>query len=530
MTNYTSLINFNFGGIRRKDSMFSADKITCSDCQNVDLYYTKLNSGVGIRTTKGNISVTKYEDEEGLIKNLIPEDEEVVGIFESIQIGQYYMLVYTESLTEGKLYHLDIDGKVLNLILGGLSVTGNACGCDSVQGWLDMFVFSNGKEIKFIYGDNNTGETLQVKSDSEVTLVDQDGRTVQGLGVVEFDSRVWIFNGRVLWYSQQGNCTNFQFNSEEAVTSAGYIEFVKEITAIHQYLGALAIFFKDSSVLLQLDEETGFKQDEESPGGCASYNSLVFHGTDLYFYDNTKKGVYSFMQIVNGDKTLGDNIALDIQEELMGIEAADVDKIRALSVVTSDRNEVWFLVPISSEENYSYILIYDYLRGEWLKRKCPKINAIAMMNNRLYSGGKHVCEEYVGYDFNDEFIPSYYQCTVCNLGTDNTMKITKFPPRLTMDSDYTNDFYVQYTKNYNKLKAPKVKRLKGKSLKGVLYYDTEQTYDHTYSIYLPNALNSIMKAPSATFKALEILFYTEEYGQEFCIKALEFSKIKVKQV
>ena len=68
------------------------------------------------------------------------------------------------------------------------------------------------------------------------------------------------------------------------------------------------------------------------------------------------------------------------------------------------------------------------------------------------------------------------------------------------------------------------------TLKGVLYYDTEQTYDHTYSIYLPNALNSIMKAPSATFKALEILFYTEEYGQEFCIKALEFSKIKVKQV
>ncbi len=519
MSSITNLINYNFGGIRRKDSVFSSDKITCSDCQNVELFFTELNSGVGIRTTSGNTSVC----------NILPADEKIIAFFESTQLGNKYLFLYTESETQGKLYSFNIKANTLKEILNGLTTTGKASGVDFAQGWLDMFIFSNGEEVKYIYSNTETGETLLVESTENIKLVDVENRTVKGLGLVVFDGRLWMFNDKVLWYSQKGDCRIFNYVDTDAKTSSGYIEFVKNITAIYPYLGSLAVFHKDSSVLIKQDETTLFKQDEESPGGCASYNSLVFHGTDLYFYDDTKKGVFSFQQIVNGDKTLGENIALDIQDELMKIQPTDIDSIRALSVVTSDRNEVWFLIPISDDENYSYVMIFDYVRGEWVKRKCQHINTIGIFDSTLYSAGDKLYQEYTGEDFDGEFIECYFKCTVFNLGSDNTLKITKFPPRITVDGSHINDFYVKYVKNYDLLKQPKVKHIKTKTIKNVLYYDTDQTWDNEY-IYIPNALMQILKMPSATFKALEITIYTQDAGQGFYIKTLEMSKVKVKQI
>ncbi len=460
--------------------------------------------------------------------SVIPEGEKVIGFFESIQGGETFFLVYTEG-SEGKLYNFDLLSKELTLIIDGMSVTGKVCGTDFTQGWLDMFIFSNGEEIKYIYTDTEHFETLIVEDDENLSLIDQDGRTVKGLGLAVFDSRLWVFDGKVLWYSQQGECRNFTYNDTQAITSAGYMEFVKNITAIYPYLGVLAVFHKDSSVLVNLDEKTIFSKTDESPGGCASYNSLVFHGTDLYFYDDTKKGVFSFQQVINGDKTLGDNIAYDIQEELVKINSFEVDKVRTLSVITEDRNEVWFLVPISEDENYSIILIYDYVRGEWLKRKCQAINSIGIVDGVLYSAGKNINEEYNGSDFDGEFIQSYYNCTVFNLGSDNTLKITKFPPRATVDASKKCHFFVKYIKNYNVLKKPKIKEIQTKNISSILYYDKGYNYDSGY-IYSPKSLNSVVKLPSSTFKAIEIIFYTENIEQSFIIKALEFSRLKVKQV
>ena len=47
-------------------------------------------------------------------------------------------------------------------------------------------------------------------------------------------------------------------------------------------------------------------------------------------------------------------------------------------IFTSDRNEVWFLLP-TEDENHSTIMIYDYIRSTWIKRKSQKINAIRVI-------------------------------------------------------------------------------------------------------------------------------------------------------
>lgn len=557
----TSLINHNFGGIRRKDSIFSEDKITCSDCQNVELYYTQLNSAVGIRTAKGNVSLnvkisTIVNDKEVLSD--LEEGETIVGIYETEQLTTTYYIVYTEyidnetpSNSEGRLYRLDLyTQKLYRFDFGNtrLAVTGKANGETLHINVCDVFAFSNGEDLVFIYShidypvnplliaginDSSLGNNKLA-----LNLTDNYGSTVKGLGLVNLYGRLWVFNGTKVWYSKVGSPADFNNTQEDTtlVTRAGVIEMSKNITAIHEYLGSLAVFHYNSSCLVVEDSETLFKVTDESPGGCASYDSLVFHGTDLFFYDDTKKGVFSFQQIVNGDKTLSDNIAYDIQDELMSINKNDIDKIRALSVVTSDRNEIWFLTPI--EDSYPYedttkpasiILIYDYIRGEWVKRKSQKINCIAILSSALYSAGSNIFKEYLTTSFDGDYIQNYYKCTVMNLGTDNTLKITKFPPRLTIDASFKNHFFVKYIKNYSILKKAKIKELISKTFGNIMIWNSGDRYNNG-KIFKPGSISGIIKMPSATYKALEIMFYTLENGQSFTIKAIEFSKIKVKQV
>jgi hypothetical protein len=116
---------------------------------------------------------------------------------------------------------------------------------------------------------------------------------------------------------------------------------------------------------------------------------------------------------------------------------------------------------------------------------------------------------------------------VFNLGADNTLKILYFPPRLTIDSMYNNNFFVSYIRNYDSTKKIKIREIKNRTVKNVLYYDIGY-WDKTN--YMPRRLNAISKLPSATFKALEVKLFTVSDGQEFCIKNIEFSRIKVKQV
>ena len=154
----TSFVCNNFSGINRSSSVFSSGVITASDIQNVELFATEINSGVGIRTSKGNVSVC----------NLIPEDETIVNIFESIQKSNTYFFVHTESKTEGKIYLFTPNTGSLELKHFGLIVTGKSCATDVAQGWSDLWVFSNGEDmISIELGKINEDGILE-----EITVMD----------------------------------------------------------------------------------------------------------------------------------------------------------------------------------------------------------------------------------------------------------------------------------------------------------------------------------------------------------------------
>lgn len=515
MSTMTQLICNRFGGIRQRNASFSEELITAQDIQNVELYYTGTNGGVGIRTAKGNIS----------INNSLVGSEKIINIFESIQGKKSYFLVHTEDETQGKFYLFNQTLNTLVLKKNNLTLTGVSNGIDVQQGWNDLFFFTNGKEM-FTFQAGATKEGGELEEIVNMTPTDRDGRSVIGLGIALYNNRLFIFNDNILWYSVTSNIYDFSTNDSEWTTSAGYIETIKKITAIHEYLGSLAIFYEDSSQLLSVSNGD-FSLSDDSPGGCAGIKSLVFHDTDLYFYDHTKKSVFSFKQIINGEKTLGQNVAVEIQEELANIDINLKDKIQAESVFLTDRNEIWWILP-TSDENYSTILIYDYLKGEWVKRKSQKINAVKVINNTLFSAGNdgNILEEYNSNTFNGEYIEQFYNCSPMNLGATNTLKIFVFPPRVSFDLPYSNSFYVKYVKNYNTFKKPKIKLIKSK-LKNFLIWGVG-LWGIDY--WASKATSIIGKFPNANFRVLEISIYTQSVSQNFSIKNIEFSKVKVKQV
>ena len=515
MITISKIICNKFAGINRICSDFSSAQITASDLQNVELFNTGINSGVGIRTMQGNSSIFTIEN----------EDERIINVFESVQSGTTYFIVHTETLLEGRMYIFSPISKSLRLIKNGMSLSGKSCGVDFAQGWQDWFVFTNGNEFYYIqvgvYGGSD-----ELNEVVEFFPKDVDGRNVCGLGLTVFDGRLWVFDGNVLWYSVKENCTDFSTENPEITTSAGYIEYAKKITAILPYLGNLAVFHKDSSSLISVNSDYSYSRTDESPGGCAGVNSLIFHGTELYFYDDIKKGVFSFSQIVNGDKTLSNNIALDVQEELLAIDSKSLDKIKTLSVVQSGKNEIWFLLPIT-DENYSIILIYDYINKQWLKRKSQKIVDIKMIDNVFYSASeKDILLEYSGNDFNGEFIGAFYNCSILNLSSDNTIKTLYMPPKITYESDYLSDFYIKYVKDYDWINLPQIKRIISKTIKNMFYWD--KSFWDSSARFRYKEMPSIVKLPISTFKSLAITFYTDSENQGFSIKNIEFQKIKVK--
>lgn len=517
MTTYNhSLLCNTFAGIKRLNSSFTNSTISASDMQNVELFNTGINSGIGIRTMKGNQSVLRLE-------NTL---EKIINIFSSIQNTETYIFIHTETNTEGRIYLFNPISSSVTLKVQGLNITGKSCGVDFAQGWSDLFLFTNGKNILSIqignYGEN--GENNEVK---EFTPKDVDGRTISGLGLVVFDGRIWIFNDSTLWYSVKENCYDFSTEDSDIVTSAGYIEFAKKITAIYPYLSSLAVFHKDSSCLVKINTDSTYSKSDDSPGGCSSFGSIVFHGTELYFYDDTKKGIFSFSQIITGNKTLSQNISLDVQEELINIKQTQINDIKMLSVVLSDRNEIWLLLPSNNE--HSTILIYDYIHQQWVKRKSQNIVNFTVVNNVLYSvGNNKIYQEYIGENFDGEFIQAYYNCSPLNLSADNTLKILYIPPRITLNMDSPNDFYVKYIKNYDYIKTPKIKHIFSKYSKNLFYWDL--SYWDSNVTFKTKETNSIKKIPPSTFKTLEIQFFTTKLSQGFSIKNIEFSKIKVKQL
>lgn len=514
------VVNFicnKFAGLRENKAYFTSDIITANDITNIELFYTGINGGVGIRTAKGNVSIAN-----------IPENERIVNIFKSIQGGSTYIFIHTISDTEGKLYLYDKTNSVFIPKITGLTKSTISSGVDFQQGYSDLFLFCNGKDfIKKI----EIGAETEV---SDLNVQDDEKRDIKPNGLAVFNGRVFAFLDNRIHWSKQQDVSVWNGGNLEISTSAGYMEFPKTITALTNYLNSLVVFFKDSSCIFS-GEYPSFTVTEESPGGCSGNKALVFHGTDLFFFDYNKRSIYSFQQVVLGNKVLGKNIGEEVASYFQEIDASRLSEITAKSIIQDDRNEIWFLLPstktttaykiqedkeIAETIDISLILIYDVLRGEWVKRIEPKIYDFLQIDNIIYSGNKKLYIEYVGQSFDGYFIPCEYLCSNFNFGSNTSLKILYLSPRITVSNPYENTFWIDYIKNFGKRK--KTKFIKAK-YKDIARWD-KAIWDK--SKWVNEQSDSLVKLPNiSAFKNLDIRFFTKTRKENFAIQQLEMNQI-----
>jgi hypothetical protein len=514
-----------FKGIREQNGISSGGVISAIECQNVEIIPTEIGESTGIKTMKGNAPLYA-----------VPSGYKVIGIFNSNQDGIDYLFVYAENnavgVNQGILYYVDPSTFVLTEAITGLTVTGECNGITMTSSAYDVFVFTNGVEAKtYCFAATPKAQTI--------TATDYQGRSLQWLAMCEWNGFLVVADQYGVHGSHQNDIYTWNDNPTD-VANSWYIDFSKKTTAVYSYTGGLYIFTGSDVTFLNTtpNDTTNSKMQTVAGIGCFSYSSIVKHDIYLFFYDDNQKNVYFIQNIDSGQIRPAGPVAREIQTHFN-----DVRRFKMTSCIYENKNEVWCII---NDE----ILIYDYVRQEWLKRTEQAINSVCLSGNSVISGGDDgkVYAEGYNTNFSGNFYPATYQTCYINLGTNTNLKKQKTPLLIVLNDEYVNDFWVQLTVN-NKPKNPKRIKRGSKSL-GIYAADNEPELqvpdarkkfamvdEETGEITTPGAkygakniyVKTVVEVSTPqTWYTMSIKIYTDRAGQGFCIDSMELKNIKMK--
>lgn len=500
-----------FRGIREYNGVNSGGEISAIVANNVELVQTEVGSAVGIKSVEGNSIIYK-----------MPAGYNILGIWASQQDDIIYKFIYAENDTKGALFYINLINEP-EIVVDNLTKTGECNGITMSVGAFDVFVFTNGEEAKTVCftGDSAYGE--QVKT---ITAKDYQGRSLKWLSMTEWNGFLVVASQYGVHASHQSDIYTWNDNPQD-IADAWYIDFSRRVTAVYGFTGGLYIFTNsDCTFLNTTPNDTANSVMKTSAGvGCYSYSSIINHDLYLFFYDDNQKNIYYLSATdTTGQIKPSGPVAKEIQSYFNSIK-----RFKMFSCIYNTRNEVWCLI----NDN---ILIYDYSQQEWLTRQEQSINAVALIQNRVYTGGSFgdVYVENINIDFSGQFFPCVYKTTFINLGSNSNLKKQKTPLLLVLNDNYTNDFWVELTCN-SKPKNPK--RVRVVSRKSGVYADDSEgdliPANQKYGTALYSAENAYARkvveiSTPQTWYTLGVKIYTKEMGQGFYVYSMELKNTKVK--
>ncbi len=517
----------NFRGIRKVNPVADVQNqgiISAVKLKNVDLKYTENGNNIGIFTAKGNKAVADV-------------GKTIIRQFESVQNGIYYWFVYAIDDEGGYLYNYKYNENTLELVKGGFTKT-DVCNAITVsQGFYDWFVFTNGV-------DDYVGICLHHETASErvkeLNAEDAEGRLIRGLGLDVYEGRLVTNSQNRVHWSRTADIFDWKTNTADVVTNPAYQEFDRTVTAVISYNNMLIAFTNEYSTYFKGNpgDAADFVRGGASGGGCPSFQSVIKFDNKLFYYDNMAKNVFAYYLLDSGQTRPTDGLADNVIDYFAGIYPQRINEIEIVSFVSGEKSEIWFKLPYFDENK---ILIFDYLKSEWLERQAEDdIRGLAVISGALYSAsGSKILKEYLSVNFNEGFIPAEYKMSVINLGSDSNIKVAKMPVIFTLDFDYNNDFYVEFIYD-DRPEKKKVKRIV-KLAKGYLiwaknkedenggYWAVDEN-DENGGIWVSEDKNTVMfnLFGMLPFKQLQMRIFTAENGQEFGIKRIEIKRVKAK--
>lgn len=502
------LIIEQFKGIREYNGVNSGDSISAIEAQNVELVQTQIGSGCGIKSVYGNTPAWT-----------LPSGYSIKGIFNSKQDDIDYKFIYAETEEKGTLFYIDLTDEIMTAA-DDFTVTGECNGLTMTSTAYDVFVFTNGKEVKTVCftTDSAYGDTVQT-----IEATDYLGREIHWLSMTEWNGFLVVASEYGVHSSHQNDIYTWNENPQD-VADAWYIDFSKKVTAVVSFTNGLYIFTEDDLTFLNTtpnDTDNSVMQTA-AMNGTLSYSSVVRHDTYLFFYDPKQKNMYYMTITDTGQTRPAGPVAKEIQSYF-----SHVGRIKMYSCIYNTRNEIWCLV----DDN---ILIYDYTQQEWVTRQEQSLDAVCLSQNIVYTGGSagKVYVENINLDFDGVFYPSVYQTTMINLGSNSNLKKQKTPLLIVIDNNYTNDFYVQLTCN-GKTKNPKhvtvSSQASGKFYSGAGEATDAEKYGTARYVGHDNYAAKVVEISTPqTWYTIAVKIYTAELGQGFYINSMEFKNIKVK--
>lgn len=505
------LIFEHFRGIREYNGINSGGELSALIAENVEMFQSETGSNVGIKSMKGNI--TAYT---------LPVGYKIKGIWESIQEGNFYKIFYAETDSKGTLFYINIADEI-EILIDDLSVT-NECNALTMSSTAyDVFVFTNGKEVRTVCftSDPAYGDMVKI-----INAIDYLGREINWLAMTEWNGFLVVASQYGVHASHQNDIYTWNDDPKD-IADSWYIEIGKPVTAVFGYTAGLYIFTANDITLLNTTpNDTANAVRSTSAGvGCHSYQSIIKHDLYLFFYDNNQKNIYYLQNIDNGQIRPSGPVAKEIQSYF-----SHIDKFKMFSCIYSNRNEIWCLI----NEN---ILIFDYIQQEWVIRKEQEIDTVALIRNKIYTGGIDgvIFIENYNNDFSGKFFPAEFRSTFINYNSNSNLKKEKTPLLIVLNDESINDFYVQLIVN-GKEKNPKHVYVKST---GTGIWAIEDDPEHiTQDIELwdkamfcveNNYAKKVVEISTPqTWYTMSVRIFTKEQGQAFHIYSLEFKNLKVK--
>lgn len=517
------LIYDQFKGIREFNGVNAGNQISAITCNNVELVQTEIGNNTGIRSMSGNAVI-----------HALPLGYKALGIFKTVQDGITYRIIYGENGTKGTLFYVGL-ADVVTVLVDNLTKTGECNAITMASSAYDVFVFTNGVEVKTVCFTNDEAYSDVIKDHNpvefdlgyiaDIEAEDHLGRKVTWLSMTEWNGFLVVASPTGVNASHQNDIYKWNDDPQD-VADSWYIDFSKKVTAVYGFTGGLYIFTQDDCTLLTATpNDMANSVMRTSAGiGCYSYTAITKHDLYLFFYDDNQKNVYYLTATdTTGQIKPTGPVAREIQSYFKRIE-----QFKMYSCIYDNRNEVWCLI----NDN---ILIFDYAQQEWVTRQEQKINGLALIDNSILTAGENgvIYIENVNDDFHGAYYPSVYQTTFINVASNTNLKKQKTPLLITVNSNFTNKFYVQLTIN-NKAKNPKkvfLERIStgiyakedGTSTDprtkfGTAKYSPENTYKKTV----------VEISTPQTWYTMGIKIFTEELGQGFFITSMELKNMKVK--
>lgn len=517
------LVYENFKGIRQYNGVNSNGQISAIDCQNVELVQSEIGNSTGIKTMMGNSAMYS-----------LPVGYSIIKQFKSEQEGNTYHFIYAENEEKGTLFYIDIIDNPIVLI-DDLSKTSKANGLTMSSTAYDVFVFTNGSEVRTVSFTLDSGYADVIANHNPVkfaggyiatiTAKDYLGRTINWLAMTEWNGFLVVASQYGVHSSHQNDIYTWN-DTPKDIADAWVIDFSKNVTAVYGFTGGLYIFTaNDCTLLTATPNDTNNSVMKTTAGiGCYNYESIVKHDLYLFFYDDYQKNIYylSATDTTGQIKPTGP-LAKEIQSYFNKIE-----KFKMFSCIYDNKNEIWCIINDT-------ILIFDYIQQEWLKRIEQNIETLVLINNTIFTGGNNgvIYAENINDDFSGAYFPSVYQTSFINAASNTNLKKQKTPLLLTLNANYTNNFYVQLTVN-NKVKNPKKVKIKKNSSGKYAPEDGSSTNPNTkYGTAKYTVENNYKKtvveiSTPQTWYTIGVKIYTLEQGQGFYITSMELKNVKVK--